>query len=292
MSTNKRFPRIVTACLVAGTLTAAASEGPELEDPSHWFTSEHATAKLLILGTFHFKDAGLDSYKPEVDVDILSEKRQAELGRILDQLEDFSPTKILVEVKPERQAEFDERFGKYVAGEFELGSNEIYQVGFRLAKRLGHRRLYAVDSSGRRYEDLPDSEEYAKEHGQSFPVADRWDERYMAAYKVEDHAKAERTLTEHLLFLNSNERLRFSHGHYVLSDLALGSDGEYPAADSLTGWYNRNLRIYSNILRVMEPQDRLLLLIGAGHVPIIRHAAQASPELDLIDLAGVLRPQR
>ncbi len=111
----------------------------------------------------------------------------------------------------------------------------------------------------------------------------------MAAYKVEDHAKAERTLTEHLLFLNSDEQLIFSHGHYVLSYLALGTDGEYPAADSLTGWwYNRNLRIYSNILRVMEPRDRLLLLIGAGHVPIIQHAAQASPEIDLIDLAEVL----
>ena len=289
MLTIERLPRVMTACLVAGTLTAAASEGPELEDPSQWFTPEHATAQLLILGTFHFKDAGLDSYKPEVDVDILSEKRQAELGKILDQLEDFAPTKILVEVKPERQAEFDERFGKYVAGEFELGSNEIYQVGFRLARRLGHRRLYAVDSSGRRYEDLPDSEEYAKKHGQSFPIADRWNVRYMAAYKVEDHAKAKRTLTEHLLLLNSEEQLSFSHGHYVLSDLALGTDGEYPAADSLTGWwYNRNLRIYSNILRVMEPRDRLFLLIGAGHVPIIRHAAQASPEIDLIDLAEVL----
>ena len=289
MTTIQRISPLLV-CLALTSQMSTASEGPAAEDPSRWFTSEHATAKLLILGTFHFNDAGLDTYKPEVDVDILSEKRQAELGKILDQLEEFAPTKILIEVKPERQAEFNERFGRYVAGELELGSNEIYQVGFRLAKRLGHGRLYAVDASGRGYANLPDSEEYAKEHGQSFPIADEWEERYMAAYKVEDHAKAESTLTEHLLFLNSPEQLRFSHGHYVLSYLALGTDDEYPAADSLTGWwYNRNLRIYSNVLRVMEPGDRLLLLIGAGHVPIIRHAAESSPEIDLIPLSQVLR---
>lgn len=279
--------------MLVGSIAAMGQDAPKesstAEDPSLWFTPEHTTAKLLILGTFHFKDAGLDSYKPEVDVDVLSKTRQAELDDVLDRLEKFEPTKILIEIETESQAEWDERFSRYLAGELELESNEIYQVAFRLAKRLGHERLYGVDASGRRYEILPDLEEYAKENGQSFPTADAWSERFMEAYRVEDHAKANRTLREHLLFLNSEEQLRFSHGHYVLSYLALGVDNEYPAADSVTGWwYNRNLRIYSNLLRVMEPGDRLLLLIGAGHVPIIRHSAAASPEIDLIDVADVL----
>jgi hypothetical protein len=279
----------ISACVFAAIGSLAAEQGAPEKDTMAWFSPEHATAKLLILGTFHFKDAGLDSYKPEVDVDIMSESRQKELGKILDQLAEFNPTKILIEVKSDREAEFNERFSQYLAGEYELGSNEIYQVAFKLAKRLGHQRLYAVDANGRRYKDLPSAEEYAKEHGQSFPMADEWSERFMAAYKVEDHAKAERTLSEHLLFLNSEEQLRFSHGHYVLSYLAMGESDEYPAADHVTGWwYNRNLRILGNIYRVVEPDDRLLLLIGAGHVPIIQHAADSSPEIELIDLAKVL----
>ena len=280
----------VLVCSMVVMGLEAPKEDSTAKDPSLWFAPEHATAKLLILGTCHFKDAGLDSYKPEVDVDIMSEARQAELADVLDRLAKFSPTKILIEVEADRQEEFDDRFSKYRAGEYELGSNEIYQIAFKLGKRLGHERLYGVDASGRDYADLPDLEEYAKEHGQSYPTADEWSERYMAAYKVEDHAKAEQTLSEHLQFLNSEERLRFSHGHYVLSYLALGEGAEYPAADHLSGWwYNRNLRIYGNIMRVMEPGDRLLLLMGAGHVPIIRHAAQASPEIDLIEVAEVLK---
>ena len=105
------------------------------EAPNLWFTSEHATAKLLILGMFHFKDAGLDGYKPEVDVDILSEPRQAELKDVLDRLEKFAPTKILIEVKAERAEVIDERYRQYLAGDFELEANEIYQVAFRLAKQ-------------------------------------------------------------------------------------------------------------------------------------------------------------
>ena len=183
----------------------------------------------------------------------------------------------------------DERYRQYLAGKFELQANEIYQMAFRLGRKLGHERLYGVDVSGRNYKDLPESEAYAIEHGQEFPQADLWSERFTELYRVDDRSKANQTLREHFLYLNSADRLRIGHGHYVLSYLGLGDEEEFPATDSVTGWwYNRNLRIYSRILRVMEPGDRLLLLIGAGHVPIIQHAAKASPEIDLISVAEVL----
>ena len=40
-------------------------------------------AKLLILGTFHFEDAGLDDYKPQHSLDVLSEGRQEEIEEIV-----------------------------------------------------------------------------------------------------------------------------------------------------------------------------------------------------------------
>jgi hypothetical protein len=42
---------------------------------------EGPRAKLLILGTFHFDDGGLDDYKPKHALDVLSEDRQQEIGR-------------------------------------------------------------------------------------------------------------------------------------------------------------------------------------------------------------------
>ena len=38
--------------------------------------------------------------------------------------------------------------------------------------------------------------------------------------------------------------------------------------------------------------ERIVLIIGTGHVPILRHAIQASPEYELIEVAEVLARAR
>jgi hypothetical protein len=57
----------------------------------------------------------------------------------------------------------------------------------------------------------------------------------------------------------------------------------------VTAWYNRNLRIFANLQRITEtPDERLLLLIGGGHLPILRHCIVASPECELVEVADYL----
>jgi hypothetical protein len=77
--------------------------------------------KLLILGTFHFKDAGKDGYKPKFSVNILSEKRQKEVEDLVEQIAKFKPTKIGVEWKKEKdQAFLDSAYQVYLEGKFVL----------------------------------------------------------------------------------------------------------------------------------------------------------------------------
>ena len=64
----------------------------------------------------------------------------------------------------------DEVFGrhkykKFIAGEFELKRDERHQIGFRLAKKLGHGTVYGVD-----YQDPIDVNNlltWANDHGQA-----------------------------------------------------------------------------------------------------------------------------
>lgn len=42
-------------------------------------------------------------------------------------------------------------------------------------------------------------------------------------------------------------------------------------------------------IEVRAEQDRVLVLIGAGHLSILLHAAQSSPEVDWVDVESVLR---
>lgn len=258
------------------------------------FQAHAPMAEVLLLGTFHFKDAGLDGYKPEVDIDILSEVRQREVAEVVDALATrFRPTKIAVEARGDWARRIvDKEYPAHLQGGFELPANEVYQVGFRLAKQLEHATLYPVDAAGRRYENLPtdgDGMAYARALGQEGLLQGPWSERYAALHRHEDLAKAGRPLRDTLLAMNTEERLLAGHGQYLLGGIALGTGDGYPGADHVSGWwYNRNLRIFANIRRIAEPGDRILVLIGAGHVPIIRHAVQASPEFRLVEVSDAL----
>lgn len=277
----RRIARLIVGGLVAGWLVvtgfAWAQEFPEPD------------GRILILGTFHFADAGLDEFKPEYDVDIASPERQAELEEVLAALEAFAPSKIAVEVRPERQAELDESYASYLAGEKKLTTDEVHQLGFRLGKRLGHQRLYAVDAERRFYEPWIDPDEYAAEHRQTGVTLDPWPALYTELYRAEDRAKTERSLGETFLALNEEEAVLRRHGRYLVESFKSGVGAEYPGVDSKIAWYNRNLRIFANLIRITEQKDeRILLIIGADHVPIIRHAVRASPEYALVEVSDVL----
>ena len=279
------------AVLLAGVPQAfAQGERPEFPDPPH---------QVLLLGTFHFQDAGLDEYKPEVDVNILSEERQGELQEVLAVLERFQPTHVAVEQLASRQATLDARYEQFLNDEVDLPANEVYQLGFRLARRLGHDGVHAIDAKRRHYEPFVDPDDYAATHGQETLVNSPWYGHYLAAAEWEDRSKAHLSLGEILLNLNDPERIRLSHGVYMVGSFRVGLGDEYPGADGKTSWYNRNLRIFANILRLTEPSvtpadggQRILVIIGAGHLPILRHCVETSPEVQLVEVASLMEAPR
>jgi hypothetical protein len=64
----------------------------------------------------------------------------------------------------------------------------------------------------------------------------------------------------------------------------------YARTDLVTNWYKRNLRILTNLNRVTEiGGDRVLLLIGSGHLAILRQLASDSEYFCLADPQGYLQ---
>jgi hypothetical protein len=221
-------------------------------------TKPFAQAKVLILGTFHFEDAGLDDYRPKHLLDFSSNSRQREVADLLDRLARFRPTKIAVGWPAERQAALDSKFGEYMASsEDRAGKNEIYQLGFRLARRLGHTRVYAVDAKERpefKVSSTTDElNQRAKSLGQSELVerGAKWAQWFEDSYRWEDELKTKQSVLEHLRMLNSREHIRHSMSRYLVAEFEVGAEGkDYIGADTRTAWHNRNLRIFSNILRL------------------------------------------
>jgi hypothetical protein len=269
------------------------------------------TAQIMLLGTFHFQDRGVDRYKPQVGFDVFSSRRQAEIAKVVERLAGFRPSKIAIERRPQDQDEIDTSYTAYLEDRFELPGDEVYQLGFRLAKRLGHDRVYCVNAWGRYYEPPIDIEAhvrehgldreylndlfsshtpeiYAREHGQEHLLS-QWEGRFEAWYGHWDQLKTQLCLREILLRTNAEESIVRGHGHYLVDRFKVGVNGAYPGVDWVTAWYNRNLRIFANLQRITQSaEERILLIIGGGHLAILRHCVLASPEYELIEVQEYL----
>lgn len=246
-------------------------------------TTAFANPQVMVLGTFHFANPGLDAVKVK-QRDIFSADRQKEIASLVESLAKFRPTQIFVEATPDRQADLDRDFAAYQAGTHTLTANETQQVGFRLAKQFGCKGVVAVDyKSGMDFDSVM---QFAMKNGmpevpqrmggliQKLGVMfEEWDRRYTVSQILAIH----------------NQPAFIQRGQALYTDmLAVGKDPDYPGADLLAGWYRRNLVIYDNIRRRLNPDDRVLVIYGSGHVYYLNQMLGDDEKIDLIPAAKFL----
>lgn len=247
-------------------------------------------SKIMILGTFHFKDGGYDSYKPRFSVNIKSPERQAEVEALVQLLAEFKPTKVAIESKAERQAFHDSLYHAYRQQQYMLGENEIYQVCYRLAAAMGHEKLYTIDAPARGFDEEINLDSFAQAHQQHY--ADTvYGKLLFELYAKDDSLASVHPLRTTLAYQNNPDRLMLGLGHYLIGDFKASADGLYPGPDGSTYWWNRNLRIFANILKLAatSSEERVFVLIGAGHLQILRLLALACPEIEFVDVFELLK---
>ena len=247
-------------------------------------------AKAMVLGVFHFDNPGLDDYKPIYPFNILEEKRQEELEILLNQIAEYKPTKILLERnRVLKDSSINNQYQNYLLGKFKLDkvSDEIYQIGFKLAKKLGHKRIYCSDASAEWFGieldwDNFDYSEILKSKGQ-FKKAYRYD--YQSLYKKNDSLKTVQSLLDHFVMINDSKDRLLDHQAYLTEVILGGAGDNYLGADSVAKWYRRNLRIYANAydLTNFNHEERLLLIYGSGHVWQLRQLFNDSPDFKYIE---------
>jgi hypothetical protein len=263
------LPVVVLSATAPDTASAQASE----------------RAQVLILGMYHFDNPGLDVVKSEV-ADILLPARQAEVVAVVDAVARFRPTSIAVEHLPSMAPRLDSLFDGYRQGRRELGRNETQQIGFRLARMLGHERVMPIDHGG----EFPFGAmmEYAQKNDPAFVG---WVGRELGRITEETNRRQrENTVGEILRHANDPAVIAEGHGMY-LRLAAVGAGDTYVGADLLSRWYERNIRIFANIQRIAKPGDRIVVVIGAGHAAILRELVASDPDMALVETLDYL-PQR
>ncbi|HXY31194.1 MAG TPA: DUF5694 domain-containing protein [Gemmatimonadaceae bacterium] len=239
-----------------------------------------ARAEVFVLGVYHMANPGRDIFNMHAD-DVLAPKRQAEIAQVIAALKKFRPTKIAVEadVGDDR---VPKRYEEYLAGKHELTSNEVEQLGFRLAKELGHKTVYPADADG----DFPFQRvvDYAKASGRSKEL-DAMMGEVGAMVKAQNDYLASHTVLETLLYMNADEKVTEDVGFYY-REAHYGEPGDWAGADLVSEWFKRNMRIYSNVVQLVDsPSERVLVIFGAGHLGWLQHDFSSDPTLRLRKLA-------
>jgi hypothetical protein len=71
----------------------------------------------------------------------------------------------------------------------------------------------------------------------------------------------------------------------------MGEPGDYAGPDLLASWYQRNIRIYNNIAAIIEsPNERVLVIYGAGHLGWLRQDVANDPAMRLRKLSEFAGP--
>ena len=243
-----------------------------------------AGAQVLVVGAYHMSNPRLDAVNLTAD-DVLAPKRQREIEQLAGKLAAFRPTKVAVEIPYGRDSVSNSLYQRYLVGTHALDRTEMQQLGFRIAKAAGLPRIHGVD-----YDldvNLASVMIWALTHGQ--PELATAAQSLSARLLTEaDSMMKHATVTEIITALNS-ARADSAQGIY-LAALRVGADTSYTGATAAARWYERNLKIASNILRVIEsPTDRVLVIIGAAHGPILRELLERVPGVRLVPTATVLQ---
>src|SRR5271156_3625397 len=241
--------------------------------------------QVLIVGMVHLGNPGLDLLNPEIK-GILGERRQKEIQEVVDRLKAFHPTKIAVEATP-GSAKLQQRLNQYLAGKYKLTPDERDQIGLCLAKELKQTLVYGIDFP----EDLPFDNVigYAEKNGQGA----LW-QRVMSEVetKLKPKLAAERLEKESIreILLKSNTPEADAIGQRIYFGLLrIGKGKEYPGADLVSRWYDRNLHIATNIARLSEnPGERILVLIGSGHGKLLRQFLSEMPGMEVVGCTDYL----
>ncbi len=268
MNLRGNFLPLGFCLLILSSFTANAQVG---------IVDRNAKAKptLVILGTYHMSATRTNVINREVD-DITSPERQRQIVELVEKLKKFKPTKIALECDIEDDAKVNELYNQYLGRTRQLSKNETNQVGFRLAKELGHKKVHCVDWGIFPEDPLYWYEKYAAKDTElnSF-LKGVYDE----LKKQSDSETAELlrlSVTDQLILLNQPERAEESHQRYF-EIMRIGRGQEYVGANYLSWWYGRNMKILNNIIRITDSMnDRILVVYGNGHLKLLNQFAKES----------------
>ncbi len=266
--------KILAALVALVVPTSAIAQSPAPEP-----------VEVMILGTYHFGNPGQDIHNARVDP-VTTPEKQAQLEAIAEGLSRFRPTAVAVErVARDPSTMLDHRYPAFAPTDLLTNPDERAQIGYRLARRLGLDRVYAIDEQDREgqpsYFPFEAVQTWVQANGRT---ADLGALHGQVAAMIADleRRQATETVGQLLAATNTPERVASDQAFYARM-MAFGSGDDQPGAVLNGRWYTRNAMIFARLMQVARPGDRIVVVYGAGHSYWLRQMVETTPGFRLVE---------
>ncbi len=282
------FVLVILLSLVCGCIkNSPVEEQPAKVEEANGETSSDSLDKILVLnfGTFHM---GLTTDANTTEFDEHDRENQEKVHQVAKKLASFNPTVIIVETPPEYNKSIRSEYEDYLKNpqmSFEQPS-EIQLLAYEVGRLSRTEQIYGIDHKldynyniGNEIENLVDSV---------------WHDTY-----YDNPLKFYPEVNVNLDSLNLFDKLKvFNHDRFldfliaVNADILahVGSAEGFEGADEAARYYQRNLRMYSNLNRIdLTKDDRVFVLMGASHTAFFRDFFSRSPKYRMVDTFEYLK---
>jgi len=241
--------------------------------------------QVLNFGTFHM---GYTSDASSVNFDERNKKNQQDVHDVAKKIANFNPTVIVVETPPYYDSTLNEVYLEYLKNPEMVFKypTEIELLGYEVGRLCGVEKIYGIDHKmGYNYRigfdivntiDSTMYNEFFKAPFSYFP----------SIIENEDSL----SLYEKLVQTNSKAYLDFS---MVINSEILthaGTDDGFEGADEAAKFYQRNLRMYSNLNRIkLKKEDRVLIIMGSAHTSFFKEFMSRSPKYQMVNTLEYLK---
>lgn len=254
---------------------------------------ENNKLKVLLIGTFHFANfnpKNSSDITQTNEVDVLTEQNQKELELISDKITEFNPDKIFVEYPFERQSILDSTFQSFLPNNYyESKRNENVQLGFRVAKKLKHKKVFAYDyqNTSYPYNRMLESMEKAN---QTELIEKEDSDMLEYEKKYNELAKSTQSVTEILYLLNDEQDRKNDISWYFNSANKAGTVNDTIGSFLVSEWYKRNLYMYSIIQKQVTEKDKKIMIIsGSSHIALFKDFIKYNPEWKTVELKEIMK---
>jgi hypothetical protein len=249
--------------------------------------SDTSKIKVYLMGTFHF-GATSDANKTTFS-DLYSAKRQGELTEMATSIVKAKTTKIFVEFPYYAQKDLDSMGKMYMENPtkdtVEL-RREMFQIGFRAAKMNPNIKVVAAD----RQMELP---MYKLEEFDAFGGDSLYAPFFKKPYKIKQNRikLSQSTLQEFYINMNSPQARKANLSDFLHYALACTHESNFTGTEFTLSWYDRNLKIFTNILRNIDPdKDKaIVVLFGASHTAAIRQFFVDHDRFEIVEMADLFK---